>query len=188
MKLIISGTNRSDSRTRKVADLVQSFYSELNDATELVDLENVPLQFSANHDYTGPFEPKLQGYIDKVNRASGLVIVCPEYNGSYPGALKFFIDHWSFPLSFEHRPVCFVGLGGRYGGVRPVEHLQQVFGYRNAFVYPQRVFLFNIWDHFKTGTLSDENLNLLREQAAGFGRFVAALETAGLSANARTKT
>jgi NAD(P)H-dependent FMN reductase len=187
MKLIISGTNRSQSRTRKIADLVHGFYKELNEPAELVDLREIPLKFSSDQLYTGPYEPGIQSYIDKIDRASGLVIVCPEYNGSYPGALKFFIDHWSFPRSFEFRPVCFIGLGGRYGGLRPIEHLQQVFGYRNAFIYPQRVFLFNIWDQLKAGNILEENLKLLKEQAAGFVKYVEALEKAGLDANTRLK-
>ena len=82
--------------------------------------------------------------IDRIDRAEGLYLICPEYNGSYPGVIKTFIDYWSYPKSFEKRPVCFTGLGGVFGGLRPVEHLQQIFGYRNAFIFPERVFLQNV--------------------------------------------
>ena len=188
MKLIICGTNRPDSRTRKIVDLVHSHYQELRDPAEIIDLRDVPLSYSAEQTYKGPYEPGLQAYIDKIDRATGLIIVCPEYNGSYPGALKFFIDHWSFPRSFESRPVALIGIGGRYGGMRPVDHLSQIFAYRNAYVYPQRVFLFNIWDQLKAESLAPETLQLLQDQAKGFGEFVAALERAGLDANSRLKT
>ncbi len=187
MKLLISGTNRPGSRTLKITELVHSFYKALGDPTEIVDLMNVPLTYSQTQTYKGPYEPGLQAYVDKVDQASGLIIVCPEYNGSYPGALKFFIDHWTFPKSFESRPVALIGLGGRYGGMRPVDHLSQVFAYRNAFVFPQRVFLFNIWDQLKAESIGAENIQLLKEQAVGFGKFVAALEAAGLDANSRFK-
>ena len=30
---------------------------------------------------------------------------------------------------------------GQFAGLRPVEHLQQVFGYRNAYNFPRRVFV-----------------------------------------------
>src|SRR5437667_4808 len=80
-------------------------------------------------------------------RAAGLVVISPEYNGGMPGILKYFIDMLKFPESFAARPVCFVGLAaGVWGALRPVEQLQAVFGYRNAHLYPERVFLPKIND------------------------------------------
>jgi chromate reductase len=37
---------------------------------------------------------------DQILSASGLVIISPEYNGSMPGALKYFIDLWALPGGF----------------------------------------------------------------------------------------
>ena len=187
MKLIISGTNRPGSYTRKVVDFVYGLYQDLNDPSEIIDLREVPLSYNSQQTYKGPYEPGLQTYIDKIDRASGIIIVCPEYNGSYPGALKFFIDHWNFPRSFESRPVALIGLGGRYGGVRPVDHLAQIFAYRNAYIFPLRVFFFNVWDQFKSESVSQDSFELLKSQAKGFKDFVAALEKSGLDANSRFK-
>ena len=183
MIVIVSGTNREGSRTRKVSGLIESMYSEIGEKTELIDLTKVPLEMGGGRAYGGPHEPELQDYIDKINRADGVVIVCPEYNGSFPGALKYFIDHWKYPVSFEFRPVAFVGLGFRYGGLRPVEHLQQVFAYRNSYFFPLRVFLFNIGDQLKDDTLSEESMALLKDQTAGFSKFIRALKSEGLDAN-----
>ena len=83
-----------------------------------------------------------------------------------------------YPESFEFRPVCFVGLGGLFGGLRPVEHLQQIFSYRNAHMYPERVFLFNVWNQLKEDQLINEDtLALLEKQAKGFTKFVSALKS-----------
>ena len=65
----------------------------------------------------------------------------PEYNGGIPGILKYFMDMLPFPESFERRPVCFVGRPPESGALRPVEQLQAIFGYRNAFIFPERVFM-----------------------------------------------
>jgi NAD(P)H-dependent FMN reductase len=74
--------------------------------------------------------------------ALGLHVVTPEYNGSFPGVLKYFIDMLKFPESFDAKPVAFVGeSNGGSGALRPVEHLQQIFGYRNAHIFPERVFI-----------------------------------------------
>ena len=126
--------------------------------------------------------------IEKLNSADGIHIVCPEYNGSYPGVLKYFIDHWKYPDTFEYRPLAFVGLGGRFGGLRPVEHLQGVFGYRNAFVYPERVFIFDVWNILKEGKITDAaTMALMKSQVKGFKAFTRALCQAEIDANSRLK-
>ena len=111
-------------------------------------------------------------------------MVVPEYNGGVPGVLKHFMDYWSYPVSFEYRPVSYIGLGGRWGGLRPVEHLQQIFGYRNAYSFPERVFLSQVWDLLKDGEILDRGVNdLLSTQVDHFAKFVRALQGAGLDAN-----
>lgn len=185
MKYIVIGTNRRNSRSRQVGLLVQQIYRDLGEEVEILDLAELPLQELTGEQYGQTLDSAIGSAITKVGLASGLVFVVPEYNGSFPGALKYFIDHWKYPESFEHRPVCFIGLGGMFGGLRPVEHLQQVMGYRNAFVFPQRIFLQNVWNLMKEGKITD-NLTqaLLVKQAQDFQKFVAALEGVSLDANA----
>ncbi|RYZ67771.1 MAG: NADPH-dependent oxidoreductase, partial [Proteobacteria bacterium] len=184
MKYIISGTDRADSNTLKIAKHIQSLYRDLGEQTEVIDLREIRKELISGPHY-GKDQPEgLAKEIDKISSSDGLVIVCPEYNGSMPGILKYYIDHFKFPDSFEYRPVCFVGVGWMFGGMRPVEHLQQVFGYRNAFVYPQRVFMVNAPKHMKDGLVTDPTmLELLKSQAAGFQKFCSALNVAGLDAN-----
>ena len=111
--------------------------------------------------------------------ADGLILVSPEYNGGLPGVLKYFIDMLKFPESFEQRPVCFVGLGaGMWGALRPVEQLQMIFGYRNAFLYPERIFLPKVNDLLdEQGRFTDPEIReRLQEQATGFVSFVERLK------------
>ncbi|APX31767.1 hypothetical protein BH708_02465 [Brachybacterium sp. P6-10-X1] len=61
----------------------------------------------------------------EIEAADGIVIVTPEYNHSYPGTLKNFIDH--FHTEWAGRPIGFVGYGGVSGGLRSIEHLRLVF-------------------------------------------------------------
>jgi NAD(P)H-dependent FMN reductase len=56
--------------------------------------------------------------------ADAFVLVTPEYNHSYPAALKNAID-WHF-TQWQAKPVGFVSYGGISGGLRAVEHLRQV--------------------------------------------------------------
>lgn len=185
---IVSGTDRPNSRTLAVARLVQNFYQDEGAKAELIDLSTLAAEDYHGGKYmTGP-TGSVKTAVDKVTRADGVVLIVPEYNGSFPGILKLFIDYWKYPESFENRAFCFVGLGLRWAGVRPVEHLQQVMGYRNGFVFPKRVFLPNIHTGLKDGALTDaSHLKLLREQTQEFIQFVKALKSQGLDANSRLK-
>lgn len=185
MKYIISGTNRPNSRTRQVCDILLKHYTDLGIKAEIMDLRDLGLGELYEQDYGSKTLPaKARAAIDKVDTAEGLHIVLPEYNGSMPGALKLFIDYWSYPRSFEARPVAFVGLGGRFGGLRPVEHLQGVFGYRNAYIFPIRVFIMDVVNKLKDGQLTDPVIaGLLKTQVEGFCRFTRALQSESLDAN-----
>ena len=188
MKYILSGTNRPGSRSRIISGLVQEIYKELGEDVEIIDLSLIDLTQLTGREYGAALPASVQTAVEKINQADGLIIVCPEYNGSMPGALKYFIDHWSYPASFEYRPVAFIGLGGKFGGLRPVEHLQQVFGYRNGFIFPLRVFLTDIFTGLKDGKLVNPTLqDLLVQQAVGFKKFVQALQSSGLDANSMVK-
>lgn len=61
----------------------------------------------------------------ELGAADGIVIVTPEYNHSYPGTLKNFIDH--FRTEWAGRPIAFISYGGVSGGLRAIEHLRLVF-------------------------------------------------------------
>lgn len=188
MKYIIAGTNRPGSKTLELAKVVKAIYDKIGEKTEIIDLQKVPMTIVDGSQYGKNQPDLLREYIQKVDQAEGLVFIVPEYNGSYPGVLKYFIDHWSYPVSFEYRPVAFVGLGGRFGALRPVEHLQQVFGYRNAFVFPQRVFLSNVTQTLKDGVIHDPMVKqLLDQQATDFCRFIKALKSQELDANSVNK-
>ena len=174
---LIVGTNRPGSNTRKVASQVASIYAELNVPSGTIDLARLPESIFSPSSYAvkpAEFRP----FAEAVLESSGLVVVTPEYNGSIPGVLKYFIDMLKFPESFERRPVCFIGLAaGIWGAMRPVEQLQQVFGYRNAYLYPERVFLPQVDDLLDAdGQLKDADLlKRLRKQAEGFVSFVECL-------------
>jgi chromate reductase, NAD(P)H dehydrogenase (quinone) len=178
MIALIVGTNRPGSHTRKIAAQLGEFYTGLKVPLRVLDLAQLPPEIFSPAAYAE--KPKsFQPFADAVLQADGLHVVTPEYNGSIPGVLKYFIDMLKFPESFERRPVCFTGLAaGTWGALRPVEQLQQIFGYRNAYLYPERVFLpqiNNLLDD--SGRLTDaELLGRLKAQASGFTDFVERLK------------
>jgi len=178
MITLIVGTNRPDSNTRKVAAHLEEIYAALKVPLRVLDLAQLPPEIFSPASYAA--KPKsFQPFADAVLQSAGLHVVTPEYNGSVPGVLKYFIDMLKFPESFERRPVCFVGVAaGVWGALRPVEQLQAIFGYRNAYLFPERVFLPQINNLVDgNGRLKDDELlQRLRKQAEGFVGFVESVQ------------
>lgn len=172
---IIAGTNRPGSNTAKIVAHLDAIYRAIGQPTVVIDLAALPPEIFSPSSYAekpASFAP----FSDAVLASGGLHVVTPEYNGSVPGILKYFIDMLKFPESFEHRPVCFTGVAaGMWGALRPVEQLQAIFAYRNAHIFPDRVFIPQVNNHLSPeGRLkSEEHLALLRKQAEGFSKFVA---------------
>ena len=178
MITMVVGTNRPGSNTRKVASHIEEIYRDMNTPLKVLDLAQLPPEIFHLGSYAE--KPKsFAPFADGVLQSTGLVVVTPEYNGSLPGALKYFIDMLKFPESFERRPVCFVGLAaGMWGALRPVEQLQAIFGYRNAYLFPERVFMPKINDLLDAnGRIKDgELIERLRAQQKGFVEFVGKLK------------
>src|SRR4030095_15471599 len=100
MILIISGTNRPDSNTLKVARRVEGIYETLGVEFQVLDLAELPPEiFSPTSHAAKPASFKRVS--DAILASDGVVIVTPEYNGGIPGILKYFIDMLPFPESFE---------------------------------------------------------------------------------------
>ena len=175
---MIIGTNRPGSNTRKVAGNIEEIYKSIGVPLHIIDLARLPQEIFLPTSY-GEKPTSFHSFAEAVLKSSGLVVVTPEYNGSVPGVLKYFIDMLNFPESFENRPVCFVGLSaGIWGALRPVEQLQQIFGYRNAFIYPDRVFIHRINDALDAGggLTKPDIVERLKAQAEGFVKFVEKLK------------
>src|SRR3954469_3440170 len=178
MITLLIGTNRPGNNSRKIARQIEEIYAELKVPLRVLDLAQLPPEIFLPSSYAE--KPKsFQPFSDGILQASGLHVIAPEYNGGIPGVLKYFIDMLKFPESFERRPVCFTGVAaGIWGALRPIEQLQSVFGYRNAYIYPERVFLPGIGDLLdESGRLKDADLiERIKTQAEGFLDFVERLK------------
>ncbi len=172
---VLTGTNRPGSRTRRVCQRLLARYAAIDHVdAQLLDLAELPPEIFTPAAYADK-PPSFERFSSTILASDGLHIVSPEYNGGMPGVLKLFIDHLPFPESFERRPVAFVGVAaGRFAALRPVEQLQSVFGYRDAHIYPARVFIAEAYktldDH---GEPTDPRVvEQLDAQVTGFVDFV----------------
>lgn len=171
---IISGTDRPNSNALLVSKYLQKRYRHAGINVPIIDLQEFPLEQVKGGRY-GQELPDVDSYVNQAVEADGLVVVVPEYNGGYPGILKLFIDYLPFPGSLDKKPIALVGeANGAFGALRAVEQLQQVFGYRNAHVFPERVFISRVNENFdkETGIQDELQQQLLVSQIANFPNFV----------------
>lgn len=86
--------------------------------TAVIDLADIPLP----QDLSGG--PEADAFTERIGRADAFVVVTPEYNHGYSGALKTAID--TVKHQWRAKPIGFVSYGGLSGGLRATEQLRQV--------------------------------------------------------------
>jgi NAD(P)H-dependent FMN reductase len=125
---VVLGSTREGRFGERAAAWTMARLGERDDMTvELVDLRDHELPWfegtaPARHlrDYPNEDLARLGRMLD---RADGYVVVSPEYNHGYPGALKNAID-FTF-IEWTRKPMAFVGWG-QVGGARAIEQLRLV--------------------------------------------------------------
>ena len=144
MVTIIASTNRPDSSTLKLAKYYQKKLREKGLDTHLLSLMDLPANLIAT-DLYGKRSPEFGVIQDIITNTDKFLFVIPEYNGSFPGVLKVFMDACDFPASFYDKKAALVGLSsGKYGNIRGIEHFNGVCGYVHLNVMPLRIHIANI--------------------------------------------
>jgi NAD(P)H-dependent FMN reductase len=142
MLQIISATNRPDSFTYLVSKQIQNLLSK-NTPSNILSLESLN---NANLISENVFSKNKPADIittwqkDHLIPSDRWIIVAPEYNGSYPGILKFMLDALSVQQAkdtFYGKKVGLIGVStGRAGNLRGMDHLTGVLHYLNMDVMP----------------------------------------------------
>jgi chromate reductase, NAD(P)H dehydrogenase (quinone) len=139
MVTIISATNRPDSSTLKLAQYYQRKLQEKGLKAGLLSLTGLPANLIETDLYgkrSAEFEPIQQ----IVTSTQKFLFIIPEYNGSFPGVLKVFIDACDLPESFYDKKAAITGLSsGKYGNIRGVDHFTGVCHYLHMQVMPLKI-------------------------------------------------
>jgi len=116
---IILGTARKGRQSEEVAKFILGAAKKAKLDTEIVDVRDYRIEATDN---TGEI-PQAKKWSEKLVRADGLIIVSPEYNHTYPGELKMFLD--MLYEQYSRKPVGLVGVsGGQWGGTRGIQALR----------------------------------------------------------------
>lgn len=94
------------------ATLVQKFLSTNNISSNILSC----LSDDSNH-------------ID-IDEYEKIIFIMPEWNNSYPGQVKVFIDNQGHPNKFQDKKVSLIGIsGGQWGNINGINHLRDVLEY-----------------------------------------------------------
>ncbi len=124
--------------------------------TIIIDLKDLPVDFA----FSALYENKGKNtdynvFQEKLDSIQKLFIFIPEYNGSYPGVLKTFIDGLRYPDSFRDKKIALVGLAsGMLGNAVGLSHLGDVLSYMGANVLGLRIKLGEIGKYFDGAIIS----------------------------------
>ncbi|MBN7813936.1 NADPH-dependent FMN reductase [Algoriphagus pacificus] len=165
---IVVGTNRKNSVSKVIAELYQAILKEKGAESEILELENLPIDFieTAMYENNGKNEEYNQ-FHDKLESGKKFVFIVPEYNGSFPGILKTFIDGMTYPNTFRNKKSALVGISsGIGGGGLALSHLTDIFHYLGMHVLALKPRLAKIEQNMSDNLLTNRlYLELLHTQA-----------------------
>ncbi|MFK4103937.1 NADPH-dependent FMN reductase [Streptomyces sp. NPDC019531] len=147
---LVIGSNRHGRFGPVVADWLLDRLRDRDDlAPEVVDVAGIdlPTTFAPTPGATAA----LASVTPRLASADAFVVLTPEYNHSFPAALKNLID-WHF-TEWQAKPVALVSYGGISGGLRATEHLRQVFAELHAVTVRDTVSFHNAGGSFEDGRL-----------------------------------
>lgn len=144
--LAFAGSLRTDSFNKKLVRIAASCATKAGGDVTLVDLRDYPMPI-----YDGDIEAH-EGLPDSARELKrlmkehrGFLISSPEYNGSFPAALKNAID-WASRQEGDEAPLeCFTGhtaallsaSPGALGGIRALTDLRTMLSRINVLVIPE---------------------------------------------------
>lgn len=149
MITVISGSNRRNSNSKKIATEFSEILEEAYDGkVHFYSLDQLPTDFVHPDMYSSQHADIVKVQDTLVDPASKLVFVVPEYNGTFSGIFKIFIDALSVrnaENSFYGKKVLLIGLGsGRGGNLRGLDHLTTSLNYMKMHIHPNRLPISNV--------------------------------------------
>ena len=166
MITIIAGTNRKNSVTLKVARYYEKLLIKKGLDCQVLDLVNLPKDFLFSSLYGEENEDFIQITKKYIFNPSKLIVITPEYNGSFPGVMKAFIDGWN-PRKVSGKWVALVGVSsGRQGNARGMDDLTNILNYLKINIIPVKPPLSQIFKLLdEEGNITDDGMNdLIRAQ------------------------
>lgn len=166
---IVASTSRDQSVSSQVAAHYQEILAELGVKATVLDLQQLPIDILETTLYKKVKQPnpawdRMQEVVSNTDK---FIFVIPEYNGSFPGILKIWVDACNFPISFKHKKAALIGISdGTQGSALAMGHFSDVLNYVGTHTLALRPRLIQIGKNMQDGRISNaEYLTFIRLQA-----------------------
>ncbi len=159
---LILGSVREGRKTDRVALYLKELLERQEGVSvTLLDLAEFRLPvFSSRWAKESDPDPAIVAFAKELSQADSMVLISPEYHGSYTGVLKNALDHyWG---EFKRKPIGVVTTGsGRFGGVNASSEMQQLILSLGGFPMPTKLLVPFVQDAFsEAGAPIDERVQL----------------------------
>lgn len=132
MYTIISGTNRNDSNTIKIAQHYQQLLKNKGIDAKLFSLQGVNVM------QKNPAFSDIETNV--LQPSQKFIFVSPEYNGSIPGVLKAMFDISDVKKTWWGKKALLTGVStGRAGNLRGMDHLTSILHFMKVIVHPNKL-------------------------------------------------
>jgi NAD(P)H-dependent FMN reductase len=158
MITLLNATNRPNNRSSVISQTYQQFLITADVPFQYLNLEQVKGELLIQQSI-GNKQPEFEKLLEKyIYGSEKFIIVAPEYNGSFPGILKLFID--TLPhKAFDGKKIALTGVAtGRGGNLRGLDHLTGIFHYLNAHVMPFKLPISGVAPLITDGKITNELL------------------------------
>lgn len=169
---MICATHRPQNQTLKVVEKYRNILEKEGEEVSVFRMDALPQRFLMSN----TFESDSHGLEDivreKIIPSNRFVIIAPEYNGSYPGIFKAFLDAIP-PKVWRGKKVALVGVAsGRAGNLRGMDHLTDVMHHLRAEVFSLKIPISQLDELMVEGEIQHaETLSTLTRQAQEFLKF-----------------
>lgn len=177
---VFSASNRADNKTYPFALAYFNILQKLTgEGVQFLDFRQLSSDFLHDMMYDSENQSAIIKDIHKqyLETTQKWVFIFPEYNGSFPGILKLFIDACSvnnLKASFYNKKAALVGIAdGRSGNVKGMDHFTSVLNHIGTVVYPYKLPVSQIAKLMDDdNNITDEwTLTLFERHAKGFLEF-----------------
>jgi azobenzene reductase len=154
---ILLGSVRAGRKTHNIAYYVEKKLQERGFKTQMLDLASQPLPLmDERYGRTNAPSNEIAEMGLHLKEADGILLVSPEYHGSFTGVLKNALDYyWA---EFARKPIGVIATGsGKMGGINASTQLQHVILSLGAYALPYKLLVPEIQHAF------DEQQQPLRE-------------------------
>lgn len=155
---ILLGSVRAGRQTHKIAYYVENKLVERGHEVLMLDLGTNPVPLMNERFGRAELQPpEVTDLAEKFKQADAILLVSPEYHGSFTGVIKNALDYyWK---EFERKPMGVIATGsGRMGGINASTQLQHIILSMGAYPVPYKLLVPQIQHAF------DEQMQPVKEE------------------------